>query len=226
MQLNKHVLKRWRWWVVNCKQFWNALTLHYFHSTSKSSINQPMKSQIARVDNEGGKALNGKQFTSKDTQTNLGGDEVETLRAFHDKHLEKQLKLDDELRWNIFRLFFEPKSPTVFDYRNIEDMFTLQLSKSDDKIVELTSAISSLQVLNACYLFCGCILRCHCVGRRNWTRKSAAMRRQWSIEWIWRLMKLRAKSNSCRDKLKLLGKSDDPVRRARKSILNSQNPFK
>lgn len=58
-----------------------------------------MKSQNTLVDNEGSKVVSDKQFTSKDIQTNLHGDEVEKLRAFHDKHLERQLKLDDELRW-------------------------------------------------------------------------------------------------------------------------------
>lgn len=57
-----------------------------------------MKSQTTDVDNEGSKAVNDKQFTSKDIQTNLNGDEVEKLRDFHDKHLERQLKLDVELR--------------------------------------------------------------------------------------------------------------------------------
>jgi hypothetical protein len=49
---------------------------------------------------EGGKVTNSKQKISKeiDIQTDLVGDEVEKLRDFHDKYLEKQLKLDVNLR--------------------------------------------------------------------------------------------------------------------------------
>jgi len=38
------------------------------------------------------------QQTSKDTQTDLFGIEVEKLREFADKYFDKQLKLDSDLR--------------------------------------------------------------------------------------------------------------------------------
>lgn len=49
---------------------------------------------------EGGKVAKGKLSTSKeiDTQTDLVGDEVEKWRDFYDKYLDKQLKLDVNLR--------------------------------------------------------------------------------------------------------------------------------
>lgn len=49
---------------------------------------------------EVGKVAIDKQKTSKeiDIQTDLVGDEVEKLRDFYDKYLEKQLKLDVNLR--------------------------------------------------------------------------------------------------------------------------------
>lgn len=38
------------------------------------------------------------ELTSRDAQTDLQGAEVEVLRDFYDKYLEKQLKLDVNLR--------------------------------------------------------------------------------------------------------------------------------
>lgn len=57
-----------------------------------------MENQTTQTEFEGSKVTSGKQLTSKDIQTNLSGNEVEKLREFQDKHLEKQLKLDVELR--------------------------------------------------------------------------------------------------------------------------------
>lgn len=64
----------------------------------KSSANQTMASQTTPTEIEGTKPSNGKQFTSKDVQTDLNGDEVEKLRDCDDKRLEKQLKVDVSLR--------------------------------------------------------------------------------------------------------------------------------
>lgn len=61
---------------------------------------QNLSMQISTI--EGGRVCNDKKElkTSKeiDTQTDLVGNEVEKLRDFHDKYLEKQFKLDVSLR--------------------------------------------------------------------------------------------------------------------------------
>lgn len=149
MQLNKHVSRSWSWWEVNLSQTLHCSYDCFLLLSIKTNINQPMRSQTTQVNYnyEGTKAENDKQFTSKDIQTDLHGSEVEKLRGFHDKHLERQLKLDVELRWDKGSfLFAKTKFGSYSTARNIEELFTLELNKSDEKIVKLTSEISSLQV--------------------------------------------------------------------------------
>jgi hypothetical protein len=64
------------------------------------SIPRPKLGTMQNQSIEGGKVAKGKLNTSKeiDTQTDLVGDEVEKWRDFYDKYLEKQLKVDGNLR--------------------------------------------------------------------------------------------------------------------------------
>jgi hypothetical protein len=64
----------------------------------KSSTNRAATNQTTRTQIEGIGVGNDKQSTSKAIQTDLLGDEVEKLREFYDKYLEKQLKLDVDFR--------------------------------------------------------------------------------------------------------------------------------
>lgn len=65
----------------------------------KSSTNQAANFQTPQYGIDGNKVSpHSVKLTSKDVQTDVDGDEVEKLRDFHDKHLEKQLKVDVTLR--------------------------------------------------------------------------------------------------------------------------------
>lgn len=57
-----------------------------------------MQDEAVQTDIGGSNVTKNKLLTSNDIQTDLSGDEVERLREFHDKYLEKQLKLGDNLR--------------------------------------------------------------------------------------------------------------------------------
>lgn len=57
-----------------------------------------MRNQTADV--EGNRMANDKNYTSKDTQTDLYGDEVEKLSKFQGKYLENQLEVDTNLRYD------------------------------------------------------------------------------------------------------------------------------
>lgn len=91
---------------LSLKIFRNFQITAFFQVQKKTSLS--FATQLSTLQNlsmqnqtiEGGKVVNGKQTTSKevDIQTDLVGDEVEKLRSFHDKYLEKQLKLDVNLR--------------------------------------------------------------------------------------------------------------------------------
>jgi hypothetical protein len=70
------------------------------HFPTFFSIPRPKLGTMQNQSIEGGKVAKGKLNTSKeiDTQTDLVGDEVEKWRDFYDKYLEKQLKVDGNLR--------------------------------------------------------------------------------------------------------------------------------
>lgn len=61
-----------------------------------SSTSQAMRNQTTDV--EGNRMANDKNYTSKDTQTDLCGDGVEKLLDIQGKCLEKQLEVDTNLR--------------------------------------------------------------------------------------------------------------------------------
>lgn len=93
-----------------------------------STMKNIMQNQTTQAEIEGNRVVNVKQKTSKEgsIQTDLCGDEVEKLREFYDKYLEKQLKLDVTLR-------------------HVEETFASDLSQSNEKIAKLSSEISLLQ---------------------------------------------------------------------------------
>lgn len=59
-----------------------------------------MKNQTSFDDGKGecNQMVNDKNYTSKDMQTDLYGDEVEKLLSFQSKYFDKQLELDTNLR--------------------------------------------------------------------------------------------------------------------------------
>lgn len=127
---------------------------------------------------------------------------METFQDFHGKYLEKQLKLDVDLRWWLFLcvhpIDFLNRSVCVWfgGSRQIEEVFTLELSKSNERMVKMNSEMCLLQVIPLRVTFYGYIYDAICRhNRANWMMKSAAVRSRWRSVSIWRLKKSRVKSN-------------------------------
>ncbi|CAG9800551.1 unnamed protein product [Chironomus riparius] len=107
---------------VQIPKILNEINYAIKHVMLERKLNKSKTSQMMDIN----QISNDKNFTSKDTQTDLKGDDVEKLVDFQDKYFTLQAEMDVNLR-------------------RMEDVFTVELKKSDDKITKLRDDINVMQ---------------------------------------------------------------------------------
>ncbi|XP_070492802.1 uncharacterized protein [Chironomus tepperi] len=108
---------------VQIPKILNEINYAIKHVMLERKLNKSKTSQMMEINEISSNDIN---YTSKDTQTDLKGDDVEKFVDFQDKYFTLQAEMDVNLR-------------------RMEDVFTMELKKSDEKITKLRDDINVMQ---------------------------------------------------------------------------------